>query len=76
MFGTLEEYLQRSGKSKHDMAADIEKTERTIRDWLHPPEHLPGNYHVDYDGRTFQVNFVTCPGRLVYVRGRERPEDV
>jgi|TARA_Y100000310_G_scaffold293811_1_gene323726 hypothetical protein len=69
MFDTLEEYLQVSRKSKRQMANDIQKTERSIRNWL-----SEGGYKVDYDGRTFQVNWITAK-RLVYVRGRERDDD-
>lgn len=77
MYDTLEKYLQVSGKSQIQMAIDIKKTRRTIHNWLHPnpKKKKKGPFHVDYDGRTFQINWVTCPGSLVYVRGRERPDE-
>ena len=62
MFHPLEIFLQKADIKHQTLAEEIGKTRQTIDNWL-----KEGGYKVDYDGRSFQVNWITRPGKLVYV---------
>lgn len=63
MFEPLEEFLKNAKIKPRGLAQMIGKTRQTIDNWL-----KEGGYKVDYDGRTMEVNWITRPGQLVYVR--------
>jgi|TARA_Y100000034_G_C6541211_1_gene233457 hypothetical protein len=70
MDSSLEEFFANVDIKPRGLAKMIGKTRQTIDNWLDE-----GGYNIDYDGRTGQVNWITRPGKLVYVRGRERDDD-
>ena len=63
MYHELNEYLERTGKTPVQLGQMIGRPHQSIYNWL-----KKGGYKVDYDGRTFRVNWVTRPGKIVYIR--------